>query len=128
MKKLLWPALIALLLTSLILTSCGKGALVPETTEITVGTYALWPPYEAINAQSKNIEGLDIDIFNAIAAKEDFSVTYKNSEWDPLLSGMGVGMFDAAISSITITDELKKDMLFFRSLFFGRTGHRDQEQ
>ena len=112
MKKLLWPALIALLLTSLILTSCGKGALVPETTEITVGTYALWPPYEAINAQSKNIEGLDIDIFNAIAAKEDFSVTYKNSEWDPLLSGMGVGMFDAAISSITITDELKKDMLF----------------
>jgi polar amino acid transport system substrate-binding protein len=109
MKKLLWLGFIALFVTSLILTSCGGSA---ATGKITVATDATWPPFESINEQNKSIEGLDIDIFNAIATKENLTVEFKNVAWDPLLAGMAQGMYDAAISSITITDERKKDMLF----------------
>lgn len=112
MKKVLWLGLIALFATSLILTSCSGGTPTSGATSITVATDATWPPFESINEQSKNIEGMDIDIFNAIAAKQNLTVTFKNVAWDPLLAGMSQGMYDAAISSITITDDRKKDMLF----------------
>jgi polar amino acid transport system substrate-binding protein len=112
MKKLLWLGFIALFVTSLILTSCSSGSATPAVTQITVATDATWPPFESINEKTKGIEGLDIDIFNAIAAKQNLSVTFKNVAWDPLLAGMAQSMYDAAISSITITEERKKDMLF----------------
>jgi polar amino acid transport system substrate-binding protein len=112
MKKLLWLGFVALFVTSLILTSCSSGSSTPTASQITVATDATWPPFESINEQTKAIEGLDIDIFNAIAAKQKITVTFKNVAWDPLLAGMAQGMYDAAISSITITEERKKDMLF----------------
>jgi polar amino acid transport system substrate-binding protein len=113
-KKLLWLGFITLFAASMILTSCSSGSspAASASTQITVATDATWPPFESINEQSKNIEGLDIDIFNAIAAKQNINVTYKNVAWDPLLAGMSQGMYDAAISSITITEDRKKDMLF----------------
>jgi polar amino acid transport system substrate-binding protein len=79
---------------------------------ITVASDATWPPFESVNEQTKEIEGMDIDIFDAIAAKQNLVVTYKNVSWDPLLAGMAQGMYDAAISSITITEDRKKEMLF----------------
>jgi polar amino acid transport system substrate-binding protein len=111
MKKLLWLGFITLFVTSLILTACSGSSSSTED-KITIATDATWPPFESINDQTKAIEGLDIDIMNAIAAKQKLNVEFKNVAWDPLLAGMAQGMYDAAISSITITDERKKDMLF----------------
>ena len=124
MRKLLWLIIAGLLLFSVILASCGGTPATTPTASgtptstglspmnITVATDATWPPFEFVNEQTKEIEGMDIDIFNAIAAKENLIVTYKNVSWDPLLAGMAQGLFDAAISSITITEDRKKDMLF----------------
>jgi|WetSurMetagenome_2_1015567.scaffolds.fasta_scaffold139463_2 polar amino acid transport system substrate-binding protein len=111
MKKLLWLIIVGVAFFSLVLASCSAPA--PATgSAITVATDATWPPFESVNEQTKQIEGMDIDIFNAIAAKENLTVTYKNVSWDPLLAGMAQGLYDAAISSITITEDRKKDMLF----------------
>jgi polar amino acid transport system substrate-binding protein len=111
MKKLLWLIIVGVAFSSLVLASCSSPA--PATgSAITVATDATWPPFESVNEQTKQIEGMDIDIFNAIAAKENLTVTYKNVSWDPLLAGMAQGLYDAAISSITITEDRKKDMLF----------------
>jgi polar amino acid transport system substrate-binding protein len=110
MKRFLWFLVVGLLLSSLILASCSSS---PSTAnKIVVATDATWPPFESINEQTKAIEGMDIDIFNAIAANQKLNVEYKNVAWDPLLAGMAQGMYDAAISSITITEDRKKDMLF----------------
>lgn len=117
MKKLLCLGLIALFIASLILTSCGSSSTTPSSTEITVATYANVPPFESINKETNDIEGLDIDIMNAVAQKQGLAVIYKNKEWDPLISGMALGMYDAAISSIIITPEIKKDMLFSEPYF-----------
>jgi polar amino acid transport system substrate-binding protein len=111
MKRIACLLAICLVLTSLILASCTNSSS-PETPKIIVATDATWPPFESVNDQTKAVEGLDIDIMQAIADRQNLEVEFKNVLWDPLLAGMAKGMYDAAISSITITEERKKDMLF----------------
>jgi polar amino acid transport system substrate-binding protein len=107
MKRLLSLALAGIITASLILTGCTKASA-----KIRVASDATWPPFESVNEQTKALEGFDIDLFNAIAAKEGIEVEFVNVAWDPLLAGMAQGTYDAAISSITITPERAKAMLF----------------
>jgi polar amino acid transport system substrate-binding protein len=108
MKKLLGLLGAGLLLGAVILPSCSGSA---SPAKVRVATDATWPPFESVNDQ-KQIEGFDIDLFKAIAEKEGLELEFINVGFDPLLAGMAQGTYDAAISSITITDERKKDMLF----------------
>lgn len=109
MRKLLSVLAIGLLASSLILASCAGSA---SANKIRVATDATWPPFEFVNDQTKQIEGFDIDLFKAIAEKQGLELEFVNVGFDPLLAGMAQGTYDAAISSITITDDRKKDMLF----------------
>ena len=106
MKKLVWIILV-LVLAGMTMASCGVA-----TTKIRVATDATWAPFEYVNDQTKQIEGFDIDVMNAIAQKEKLDIEFVNVGFDPLLAGMAQGMYDAAISSITITADRAKDMLF----------------
>jgi polar amino acid transport system substrate-binding protein len=113
MKRSLLFLVLGLIVISLVLASCsGSSSSVSTATKIRVASDATWPPFESINEQTKQIEGFDIDIFKAIASRENLDSEFINVAWDPLLSGMAQGMYDAAISSITITEDRKKDMLF----------------
>ena len=107
MKRLLCLVLISLLAVSMVLTSCTQ-----KTTKIRVATDATWPPFESVNETTKAIEGFDIDLLKAIAEKENLEIEFINVAWDPLLAGMAQGTYDAAISSISITAERQKVMLF----------------
>lgn len=107
MKKLLLLATIGLVFTGMIFTSCSSAP-----TKIRVATDATWPPFEYVSEQTKQIEGFDIDVMNAIAEKEKLDIEFINVGFDPLLAGMAQGTYDVAISSITITEERKKEMLF----------------
>jgi polar amino acid transport system substrate-binding protein len=108
-KKRLWLLAVGLVVGAFILASCGGPA---ASNKIRVATDATWPPFESVNDQTKQIEGFDIDLFKAIAEKQGLELEFVNVGFDPLLAGMAQGTYDAAISSITITDERKKDMLF----------------
>ncbi|MCJ7743436.1 MAG: basic amino acid ABC transporter substrate-binding protein [Dehalococcoidales bacterium] len=107
MKKLLLLATIGLVFTCMIFASCSSAP-----TKIRVATDATWPPFEYVSEQTKQVEGFDIDVMNAIAEKENLDIEFVNVGFDPLLAGMAQGTYDAAISSITITEERKKVMLF----------------
>ncbi len=95
------------LILGLFLCGCAQKAA-----PIRVATDATWPPFEYVNSQTNKIEGLDIDLFSAIAAKEGLQVNYIKVDFDPLLAGLALCQYDVAISSITINDERKKDMNF----------------
>jgi polar amino acid transport system substrate-binding protein len=107
MKKIYLLGISILMLASLMLTSCSS-----SSTKITVATDATWPPFEYVDDQTMQIVGFDIDVMNAIAEKANLDIEFINVGFDPLLAGMAQGMYDAAISSITITEDRKKDMLF----------------
>ena len=112
MKKLILIGISVLMLASVVLASCSS-----SPTKILVATDATWPPFEYVNDQTKEIEGFDIDVMNAIAERENLDIEFVNVGWDPLLAGMAQGTYDAAISSITITEDRKKEMLFSDSYF-----------
>jgi polar amino acid transport system substrate-binding protein len=107
-----------LALLSLVWSSCSPSSAPsptgnsPAANVIRVATDAKWPPFEFINKKSGQIEGFDIDLMKAIAAREKLQVEFINIAFDPMLEGIIQGQYDAAISSITITEERQKDMLF----------------
>lgn len=107
MKKTTLLPLIGLLLVGILAPSCSSGSAA-----LTVATDATWPPFEYVDTDSKEIMGFDIDVMTAIAEKADLDIEFVNVGWDPLLAGMAQGTYDMAISSITITEDRKKDMLF----------------
>jgi len=107
MKRPFWYVLLGLLLFSLVLSGCGQ-----KPSAIRVATDATWPPFEYVNEQTKEIEGFDIDLLTAIAEKVGLEIEFINVGWDPLLAGVAQCQYDAAISSITITEERQKQMLF----------------
>jgi polar amino acid transport system substrate-binding protein len=49
---------------------------------------------------------------NAVAKEAGFKAVIKNTAWDGIFAGIGVGKYDAIISSVTITDKRKKAMDF----------------
>jgi polar amino acid transport system substrate-binding protein len=85
--------------------------------EITVATNAASRPFEFVNIQTDKIEGFDIDLLNAIAAKEGLKVKYVDVQFDSILDGVAACEYDAAISSITITPERSEKMLFSEPYF-----------
>ncbi len=107
MKKYLWLAICGLVIASMVLVSCGTG----NAAKIRVATDATWKPFEYID-DNKNIVGFDIDVMNAIAKNQNLNIEFVDVAFDPLLAGMAQGTYDCAISSITITEERQKSMLF----------------
>jgi len=109
MKRKAFLLLSVLVLLSLALSACASGA---KTAKVRVATEASYPPFEMVNEQTKELEGFDIELMNAIAKKAGFEVEYQNTPFDSVLSGISTCQFDAAVSAITITEERAKEMAF----------------
>jgi ABC-type amino acid transport substrate-binding protein len=107
MRRMTIYCMAGFMVLSLLLSGCAQ-----KETTIRVATDATWPPFEYVNSKTNQIEGLDIDLFNAIAAKQGLKLNIINVQFDPLLAGLAQCQYDVAISSITINDERKKDMNF----------------
>jgi len=106
MKRFILCILIGLVLVT-VLAGCGQKA-----EKIRIATDATWPPFEYVDEQTKEIVGFDIDLINAIAEKEGLDIEILNVAWDPLLAGIAQCQYDAAISSVSITEDRAKEMLF----------------
>jgi polar amino acid transport system substrate-binding protein len=108
MGKRFTALVLILVLAGTVLSGCGATG----AKKVVVATDATWAPFEFVDEKTKDLIGFDIDLMNAIAKEGGFEIEFKNVPFDPLLAGMAAGQYDAAISSITITDERKQNMLF----------------
>lgn len=110
LKKIVMVMICLTVLTGLLIAGGAK-----EESEgplhIIVATDATWPPMEMVD-ESKNIVGFDIDLLNAAAEAGGFTVEFRNTAWDGIFAGLPAGEYDAVMSSVTITDERKKQMDF----------------
>jgi polar amino acid transport system substrate-binding protein len=107
MKRVTFVLVCVLLAAMMLLTACGGGKA-----KYTFAVDATWPPFEYVDEKTKEITGYDIDLIKAIAEKEGFDYEIVNVAWDPLLAGVAQCQYDAAISSMSITDERKATMAF----------------
>jgi polar amino acid transport system substrate-binding protein len=116
MKRSLLFALIGLIMASIVSISCSQA---PE--KIRVATNATYPPFTYVDKQTGQLVGFDINLMNLIAEKENLEVEFIDVKFKPLLEGMALGIYDVAISAISITEARQKDMLFSEPYFV--TGH-----
>jgi polar amino acid transport system substrate-binding protein len=89
---------------------------VQERGKLIVGSDIPYPPMEMFD-EAGNPIGLDIDVAKAVAAKMNVEVEFVDYGWDELFVAVKDGSVDFGVSSITITVDRSKEMLFSSPYF-----------
>ncbi len=90
------------------------GAAGAET--LTVGAYPSNPPWEFKNEQSQ-FEGFEVDLINGIAERLGMEIEISDLGFQALFAATSSGRIDAAISTITITDERLENQSFTQGYY-----------
>lgn len=69
---------------------------------LTIGTDASYAPNEFLAHDGKTVQGLDIDLMNAVLAKLGLKVTFQNASFGTIQNGVQSGKYDMGVSSFTI--------------------------
>ena len=75
------------------------------------GMDASYAPFESVTP-SGEIVGFEVDYGKAICAKLNLTCTFQNQDWDGIIPSLLAGKFDVIFSSMNITDERKKKVIF----------------
>jgi polar amino acid transport system substrate-binding protein len=78
--------------------------------KIVVGTDATYAPNEFLAADGKTVQGMDVDLFNAVAQKFGVTVQWVPSNFDSIILGVNSGKYDIGVSSFTINADRKKQV------------------
>jgi polar amino acid transport system substrate-binding protein len=77
---------------------------------IVVGVDTSYPPNEFLNADGKTAEGMDIDLFDAVAQKFGLKVDWQTSNFSTIILGVNSGKYDIGVSSFTINPDRMKQV------------------
>jgi arginine/lysine/histidine/glutamine transport system substrate-binding/permease protein len=114
MTKLIWGLfgfLVAILVAAHPVISKDAGQVFKVATEPT------FPPFEMQAKTGDGLEGFDIDLMDAIGKEAGLSIQYESLPFDGIIPALQSGTVDAAISSMTITQERAKNISFSRPYF-----------
>ena len=75
------------------------------------GTDATYAPFESINPKGE-IVGFEVEYGMALCAKMKITCTFQNQDWDGIIPSLLAGKFDVIFSSMNITAERSKKVLF----------------
>lgn len=109
-------SLIALVTSSLmlvtLLTGCGSttSSSKTENKKYAIATDATYAPFE-FKSGDKYV-GIDIEILDAIAKKENFSYDLKPMNFDGIIPAIQANQIDGSVSGMSITEERKKTLDF----------------
>jgi ABC-type amino acid transport substrate-binding protein len=82
---------------------------IQKTGVIKVGTDATWPPYEQRNIATNAIEGFEVDLANACAAKLGLTIQWNDVGFDTIILSVQNGQYDMGVSGFSVTtDRLDK--------------------
>ncbi len=99
--------LFKILLASFLLIGCSEDK---KSGEIKFATSAEYPPFEY--HEGGEIKGFDVELARLIAKELGKEAIFENMQFSTILPTLQNGLVDAAISTITITDERKKNIDF----------------
>jgi polar amino acid transport system substrate-binding protein len=85
---------------------------VQERGELVVGLCAQYPPFESKNEQSGQLEGFDIDMGQALAAKMGVKAKFVDAEWQGLLGGLKKGDYDILITCMSKSETREENVNF----------------
>lgn len=87
-----------------------------QNRELVVGSSATYAPF-AFENKDKQIVGFDIDIINAIAAKQGLKIRVVNTPFTGIFGALNNGDVDLVISGVTINERRKQSYDFTPSYF-----------
>ncbi len=101
------------LLASLALAAglIAASAHAKEYTALRFGMDAAYPPFESVNAKGE-IVGFEVDYAKALCERMKVTCTFQNQDWDGIIPSLMAGKFDVIFSSMNITAERAKRVLF----------------
>ncbi|MBN1375855.1 MAG: basic amino acid ABC transporter substrate-binding protein [Dehalococcoidia bacterium] len=111
MRKTAAALITIVILAAFIITACLPAGL-DSGKKLTVAVDATYPPFEYVNEKTGQLEGFGIELMKAVAEKAGLDIDFVNVEFEKLLTGVASCQYDMACSSISITEERKKSMLF----------------
>lgn len=92
----------------------GLNAKLPDKIKsagvIVIGTDASYAPNEFLAGDGKTVQGMDVDVFNAVAAKLGVKAEFQPSSFDSIIVGVNGGKYDLGISSFTINPKRKQQV------------------
>jgi polar amino acid transport system substrate-binding protein len=77
---------------------------------IKIGVDASYAPNEFLAGDGKTVQGMDVDVFNAVAEKFGVKTEWQPADFGSIITGVNSGKFDMGISSFTINDERKQQV------------------
>jgi polar amino acid transport system substrate-binding protein len=79
---------------------------------LTVATDATYAPNEFVDPTSQQIQGMDVDLGNALATVMGLKANFVNAGFDTIIPGLASGKYDLGMSSFTDTLERQKTVDF----------------
>lgn len=77
---------------------------------IKIGTDASYAPSEFLAGDGKTVQGFDVDVFNAVAAKFGVKTQWQPADFSSIITGVQGKKYDLGISSFTINADRKKQV------------------
>ncbi len=85
-------------------------AKVKAAGKIVVGIDTSYPPNEFLNADGKTANGMDVDLFTAVAQKFGVGVDFQTAGFGTIILGVSGGKYDVGVSSFSINADRKKQV------------------
>jgi L-cystine transport system substrate-binding protein len=82
-----------------------------------IGLEGTYPPFDSRNSQGQ-LEGFDVDVAKAVAAKLGVKPEFVPTEWSGIIAGLQAGKFDVIINQVTITPQRKEALDFSQPYTF----------
>jgi polar amino acid transport system substrate-binding protein len=101
--------ILALMGAAALLATSSAGA--KEWKTVRYGTDATYAPFESVDPSGK-IVGWEVDYGMALCERMKLTCTFQNQDWDGVIPALLSGKFDVIFSSMNVTDERKKKVIF----------------
>lgn len=97
---------------------CMASVLASHAAELLrMGVEGAYPPFNFVNSAGK-VEGFDVDIGAELCARLKRDCEWTVVPWDGLVPALQAGKFDVLMSSLTITPDRRRQVLFTKPYYF----------
>ncbi|MHB1374954.1 MAG: ABC transporter substrate-binding protein [Thauera sp.] len=93
------------------LALAAQGAMAKDWDTIRFATEGAYPPFNTVDT-SGAVQGLDVDVANALCEELKAKCVWVKQEWDGMIPALLSRKFDAISASMSITEERKKRVDF----------------
>ena len=102
---------IAAAAAALVMAAGVVSAQEKQWTKVRIGVDATYPPFEFTGPDGQ-IQGFSIDIAKALCERMQVECEFMNQDWEGIIPALQANKFDAIVSSMSITEERKKQVDF----------------